>query len=231
MGCISLYGSRLAPVLPTPNLDRIGREGALFTRCYCTNSICTPARATILTGQYSHVNGVRTLDDPLDTSINVGPVACEEQEHKILKYIKVGIDEGAKLLLGGRKLTNGDYRKGFFIEPTIFETIHGLRITREEIFGPVLAVIKALDYEEAVKIANDVDYGLSASIYSSDINTTYRAIDDLETGITYINAPTIGAETHLPFGGVKESGLGREGSKYGIDEFLEIKYLTLAGLG
>ena len=116
------------------------------------------------------------------------------------------------------------YDKGFFIEPTIFETEHGMIITKEEIFGPVLSVIKADDYEDAVRIANDVDYGLSASIYTKDVNMAFRAIDNMETGITYINAPTIGAEVHLPFGGIKNTGNGgREAGTTAIDEFTEIK--------
>jgi len=164
------------------------------------------------------------IGDPIDPLIDVGPVSCEEQEHKIMNYINIGIQEGAKLLCGGTKLMSGDYQKGFFIEPTIFETQHGLRIASEEIFGPVLSVIKVKNYEEAIKIANDVEYGLSASIYTSDINTAYRAIDDLETGITYINAPTIGAEVHLPFGGTKGTGNGtREAGTSAIEEFTEIK--------
>lgn len=127
-------------------------------------------------------------------------------------------------MCGGRKLRGSLYDKGFFIEPTIFEARHGMRITKEEMFGPVLPVIKARDYEEAVRISNDVDYGLSSSIYTRSITTAYRAIDELEAGITYINAPTIGAEVHLPFGGVKNTGTGaREAGTAAIEEFTEIK--------
>jgi len=160
----------------------------------------------------------------LDPETHVGPVISEDQEKKVLNYIQIGIDEGAKLLHGGKKLRGGLYDKGFFIEPTIFEAEHGMRITKEEIFGPVLAVIKANDYEDAVRIANDVDYGLSSSIYTKDVVRAFRAIEDLEVGITYINAPTIGAEVHLPFGGVKNTGNGgREAGTTAIDEFTEIK--------
>ncbi len=228
---LELGGKNPQIIMDNAQID-LAVEGALFGAFGTAGQRCTAtSRLIIHKNVYNDVlekllsrTKALKIGDPLDTSINVGSVACEEQEHKILNYIKIGIDEGAKLLLGGRKLTNGNYRKGFFIEPTIFETIHGLRITREEIFGPVLAVIKAQDYEEAVKIANDVDYGLSASVYTSDINTAYRAIDDLETGITYINAPTIGAEVHLPFGGIKGTGNGtREAGTTAIEEFTEVK--------
>jgi aldehyde dehydrogenase (NAD+) len=107
---------------------------------------------------------------------------------------------------------------------TGFEAAHGMRITKEEIFGPVLSVLRVRDYESAIEVANDVDYGLSSSIYTQNINTAYRAIDDLEAGITYINAPTIGAEVHLPFGGTKNTGNGgREAGTSAIEEFTEIK--------
>ena len=164
------------------------------------------------------------VGDPLDPSVDMGPVCGPEQELKVLNYIDIGIKEGARLVYGGKKLKEGDYGKGFFIEPTLFEATHGLRITKEEIFGPVLSVIKVSSYEQAIRIANDVDYGLSSSIYTKDINKAYRAIDDLEAGITYINAPTIGAEVHLPFGGVKNTGNGaREAGTAAIAEFTEIK--------
>jgi acyl-CoA reductase-like NAD-dependent aldehyde dehydrogenase len=164
------------------------------------------------------------MGDPVDPSTQVGPVCGEAQEEKILNYIQIGKQEGAKLITGGKKLTENPFDKGFFIEPTIFEAAHGMRITREEIFGPVLSVIKVPDYEEAVKVANDVDYGLSASIYTNNLRRAYRAIDDLESGVTYVNAPTIGAEVHLPFGGVKDTGNGiREAGSTAIEEFTEIK--------
>ncbi len=165
-----------------------------------------------------------TVGDPLDPKVDVGPLANKEQEEKVLKYIKIGKEEGAKLLYGGKKLTGGKYDKGFFIAPTIFEARHGMRITQEEIFGPVLSLMKVKDYEEAVAVANDVPYGLSSSIYTSNVNLAFRAMQDLEAGVTYINAPTIGAEVHLPFGGVKNTGNGaREAGTEAVHEFTEVK--------
>ena len=164
------------------------------------------------------------VGNPLDSTVDIGPVASAEQETKILQYIQMGIDEGAKLICGGKKLKGGQYDKGFFIAPTIFEAKHGMRITKEEIFGPVLAVMKVRNYDEALKVANDVEYGLSSSIYTGNVNTAFRAMQDLEAGVTYINAPTIGAEVHLPFGGVKNTGNGaREAGTEAIHEFTEIK--------
>jgi acyl-CoA reductase-like NAD-dependent aldehyde dehydrogenase len=164
------------------------------------------------------------VGNPLDPAVDVGPVASAEQENKVLKYIQIGIEEKAKLLCGGKKLTGSKFDKGFFIEPTIFEANHGMRITKEEIFGPVLSVMKVRNYAEAVRVANDVEYGLSSSIYTGDVNTAFRALEDLEAGVTYINAPTIGAEVHLPFGGVKNTGNGaREAGTEAIHEFTEIK--------
>ena len=164
------------------------------------------------------------IGNPLESGIDVGPVCGEEQEKKILNYIDIGEGEGANLITGGRKLTESPYDKGFFIESTIFEAQHGMRITKEEIFGPVLSVIKVENYKEAIRVANDVEYGLSSSIYTNNLRLAHRAIDELEAGIVYINAPTIGAEVHLPFGGVKNTGNGtREAGSSAIEEFTEIK--------
>jgi len=163
------------------------------------------------------------IGDPLDPKVDVGPVVDEASGKSIMRYIEIGKQE-ARLLTGGERLTGGEYDRGFFIQPTIFATEHGTRISTEEIFGPVLSVIKVKDFDEAVRIANDVEYGLSSSIYTRDVNLAFRAVEELETGITYINAPTIGAEVHLPFGGTKNTGNGgREAGTSAIDEFTEIK--------
>ncbi|MEJ2726306.1 MAG: aldehyde dehydrogenase family protein [Deltaproteobacteria bacterium] len=164
------------------------------------------------------------LGNPVDPSVDVGPVCGQDQEKKILNYIEVAKKEGAELVTGGQKLSRAPFDKGFFIQPTIFEARHGMRITKEEIFGPVLSAIKVRDYDEAVRVANDVEYGLSSSIYTGNIRIAHRAIHELEAGVVYINAPTIGAEVHLPFGGVKNTGVGtREAGSTAIEEFTEIK--------
>ena len=207
-------------------------EGVLFGAFGTAGQRCTATSRLILHEKIYEdmlerlVSRTRSLKigDPLDPAVDVGPVCSREQEEKILRYIRIGKEEGAKLVTGGAKLEGDAYDKGFFIEPTIFEAVHGMRITKEEIFGPVLSVIKVRDYEEAVRVANDVEYGLSSSIYTADLNLAFRAIDELEAGITYLNAPTIGAEVHLPFGGVKNTGNGaREAGSTAVEEFTEIK--------
>jgi alpha-ketoglutaric semialdehyde dehydrogenase len=210
---------------------RLALEGVLFGAFGTSGQRCTATSRLILHEKiYDEflamlVDRLRQfpVGDPLDPKIAMGPVASADQERKILEYIAIGRQE-AKLRLGGAKLTGGAYDRGHFLEPTIFETAHGTRISKEEIFGPVLAVLKAKDYADAVRIANDVPYGLSSSIYTRDVNRAFRAVDDLEAGITYINAPTIGAEVQLPFGGIKNTGNGgREAGSVAIEEFTEIK--------
>ena len=161
----------------------------------------------------------------LDPSTDVGPLINEAQMNKVLSYIEIGKQEGAKLLLGGFRLTGGDYDKGWFVAPTIFADVDpDMRIAQEEIFGPVVSVIPADSLEHAIEIANNSKYGLSSSIYTNDVKNAFIAIRDIYTGITYVNAPTIGAEVHLPFGGVNQTGNGhREGGHTVIDIFTEWK--------
>lgn len=161
------------------------------------------------------------IGNPLDEKTDMGPVASPDQESKVLEYIDLGKKEGDKLLTGGAKLKGGDYQKGFFIQPTVFAVDRKKRLALEEIFGPVLSVLKAKDYDDAVATANSVKYGLSSSIYTNDLRWAFRAMQDLEAGITYVNAPTIGAEVQLPFGGTKETGPTdtREAGTTALEEF------------
>jgi aldehyde dehydrogenase (NAD+) len=150
------------------------------------------------------------LGDGLRKETDLGPVINESQFNKVLRYIGIGKEEGARLILGGKARREGETSKGYFIEPTIFAEVHPqMRVAQEEIFGPVVSVLRAEDLSEAIRIANGTQYGLSAAIYTRDVNATAIAERDLEFGIVYVNAPTIGAEIHLPFGGVKHSGYGR----------------------
>ncbi|MCI4349011.1 MAG: aldehyde dehydrogenase family protein [Thermoplasmata archaeon] len=207
-------------------------EGALFGAFGTSGQRCTATSRLILhTKIYDEFLGRLTervqrlkVGDPLDEGIDMGPVASRDQERKVAEYAAIGQQEGAKLVTGGTKLTGSAYDRGFFFAPTVFETRHGTRISKEEIFGPILSVLRADGYEDAVRIANDVDYGLSSSIYTRDVGRAFHAVDDLEAGITYVNAPTIGAEVQLPFGGVKNTGNGgREAGSAAIEEFTEIK--------
>ncbi len=169
------------------------------------------------------------LGNGLISGSHVGPVINESQMNKVLQLIEVGKKEGARLLLGGKRQTDGALKKGCFIEPTIFADVKpDARIAQEEIFGPVVSVIKAASLVEAISIANNVEYGLSAAVYTQDVNNTAVAERDLETGIVYINAPTIGAEIQLPFGGIKKSGLGHReagGSGGSLDMFSRFKII------
>ncbi|MCI0665748.1 MAG: aldehyde dehydrogenase family protein [Acidobacteria bacterium] len=151
----------------------------------------------------------------LDKKVEMGPVINEEAVKKILYYVDVGkMGDGATLHLGGNRLERGEYKYGYFIEPTIFTDVApAMRIAQEEIFGPVVSIIPCRDLEEAIEIGNGVRYGLSASIYTRDLNRAFKAMEAIDTGIFYVNSSTIGAEVHLPFGGTKATGNGhREGA-------------------
>jgi acyl-CoA reductase-like NAD-dependent aldehyde dehydrogenase len=169
----------------------------------------------------------------LDASTQVGPSNSDAQLQTVMKYVQIGQDEGATLACGGHRLEQGAFARGYFHEPTIFTDVTPtMRIAREEIFGPVVSVIRCRSLEQAVAIGNDVEYGLSASIYTRDINRAFSAMRDLYTGIFYVNAPTIGAEVHLPFGGTKNTGNGhREAGAAALDVFSEWKsiYIDFSG--
>ncbi|MBI4949086.1 MAG: aldehyde dehydrogenase family protein [Deltaproteobacteria bacterium] len=209
-------------------------EGALWGGFGTSGQRCTAASRVIIHKKVydefleRFTNAAKKLKpgDGLDPATHMGPLINESQMNKVLDYIEIGKKEGARLATGGRRLIEGPLSKGFFIEPTIFEAKPEMRIAREEIFGPVVSLLKADGLEDAIDIANDVDYGLSASIYTQDVNNTAIAERDLEAGLVYINAPTIGAEIQLPFGGTKKSGLGRKeagGSGGALDMFTKWK--------
>jgi aldehyde dehydrogenase (NAD+) len=228
---LELGGKNPQIIMQDANLE-LAVEGVLFGAFGTAGQRCTATSRLIVQEKvYGEVkerllSRTQALEvgDPLDPKVDVGPLASKEQEEKVLKYIAIGKEEGANLLYGGMKLPGGKYDRGFFSAPTIFEARHGMRITKEEIFGPVLSLMKVKDFEEAISVANDVPYGLSSSIYTSNVNLAFRAMQNLEAGVTYINAPTIGAEVHLPFGGVKNTGNGtREAGTEAIHEFTEVK--------
>jgi aldehyde dehydrogenase (NAD+) len=162
------------------------------------------------------------LGDGLKGETDVGPVVNEQQLKKVLGYIQTGQEEGARLMTGGRRILEGECGRGYFVEPTVFADVTpAMRIAREEIFGPVVSVLGCSGLDAALEIVNSVPYGLVSSLYSRDVNKTARAERDLQTGIVYINASTIGAEVHLPFGGWKHSGSGHPeaGGKGGAIDF------------
>jgi aldehyde dehydrogenase (NAD+) len=164
----------------------------------------------------------------------MGPVINSDALHRILGYVETGQKEdGARLACGGNRLDKGEYAHGYFIEPTVFADVAPrMRIAQEEIFGPVTCVIPVGSLEEAVEVGNDVRYGLSAAIYTADVNRAFHAMNDMYTGIFYVNSSTIGAEVHLPFGGTKGTGNGhREAGTQVLDIFTEWKsvYVDYSG--
>ncbi|MBI1730828.1 aldehyde dehydrogenase family protein [Candidatus Acetothermia bacterium] len=173
------------------------------------------------------------LGNGLNADVEIGPVINKTQLKSIHDYVELGIKEGAKLEIGGKIATEGDLAKGTFYMPTIFTGVTPeMRIFQEEIFGPVLTVSKAKGYEHAIELANDTQFGLSSAIFTRNVYTAQRAIDDLEAGITYINYGTTGAEVHLPFGGVKNTGNGgREAGQAAIEQYSEWKtvYIDYSG--
>ncbi|MBI5021961.1 MAG: aldehyde dehydrogenase family protein [Ignavibacteriales bacterium] len=173
------------------------------------------------------------LGDGLLPTTDVGPCVNEGQRQTDHSYVEIGLKEGAKLACGGDIGRGGDLDKGWFYQPTIFtEVTPNMRIAKEEIFGPVLSVIRIKSLEEAINVLNNTIYGLSSSIYTKNVNDAFTAIRDIKAGITYINAPTIGAEAHMPFGGVKQTGNGhREGGWTVYDFFSEWKtvYIDYSG--
>ena len=173
------------------------------------------------------------LGHGLDPNTDVGPVVNAEQLEKVQKYVKIGQDEGAKLLCGGHRAAEGPLAQGNFFLPTVFGNVRpDMRIAQEEIFGPVTAIIEVDSAEEAVRVNNDTPYGLSTGFFSRDINRALAALEDISTGIVYINAGTIGAEVHLPFGGTRGTGNGhREAGLAALEVYTEWKtvYLDYSG--
>ena len=229
---LEMGGKNIIVVMDDANLD-LAVDGAVWGGFGTTGQRCTAAsRVAVHKKVYStfverFVAQVKKLKvgDGLDPATQMGPCINEQQLKTVMKYVEIGKSEGAKLETGGQRLEAGPYARGWFHEPTVFgDCDRKMRICQEEIFGPVVAVIPFGSFDEAIEIANGVNYGLSASIYTRDVNNAFRAQRDLETGIVYVNAPTIGAETHLPFGGTKNTGNGhREAGLAALDFYSEWK--------
>ena len=202
----------------------IAAFGSTGQRCTATSRVIVEESAmdTFLDGLVERTKGL-TVGDGLD-SHDVGPVASEGQFQKIMEYIEIGKDEGANLLYGGGALTGSEFSGGLYIEPTIFTNVDAaMRIAKEEIFGPVLTVFSCRDLAHAIEISNNVQFGLSSSIYTKDLLKAFRYIEDVEAGMVHVNAPTLGGEVHLPFGGSKASGVGpREQGTEAVNFFSEV---------
>jgi len=237
---LEMGGKNAIMIMDDANLE-LALEGCLWGGFGTTGQRCTAASRVIVhervhdrfVEQFVARASALRVGDGLAAATQVGPSISEKQLQKVMGYVEIGVQEGATVACGGRRLTDGPHAHGFFHEPTIFTGVTpGMRIAREEIFGPVVSVIKCGSADEAVAIANDVAYGLSASIYTQDVNRAFRAMRDVYTGIFYVNAPTIGAEVHLPFGGTKATGNGhREAGLAALDVFSEWKsvYVDFSG--
>jgi aldehyde dehydrogenase (NAD+) len=237
---LEMGGKNVIMVMDDADVD-LAVDGALWGAFGTTGQRCTAASRVVVHDKvYDQfveklAGRAKTLKvgNGLNAGVQMGPSISDSQLATVKKYVQIGREEGAEVVSGGNALTDGEFAKGYFHEPTVFANVkHEMRIAQEEIFGPVTAVIRCNSLEEAISIGNGVKYGLSASIYTRDINKAFVAMRDMYTGIFYVNAPTIGAEVHLPFGGVKETGNGhREAGVAGMDVFTEWKsiYVDYSG--
>jgi aldehyde dehydrogenase (NAD+) len=237
---LEMGGKNILIIMDDANLE-LAVEGAVWGGFGTTGQRCTAASRIVVHKEVyveflEHlVERARALrvGDGLDPATQMGPLINRDALDKVSRYVQIGIQEGARLLSGGHVLSDGPHANGFFFEPTVFANVQpGMRIAQEEIFGPVVSVIPCDSFEAAIEIGNNVRYGLSASIYTQDVNRAFVAMREMETGVFYVNAPTIGAEIHLPFGGTKQTGNGhREAGVAALDTFSEWKsvYVDYSG--
>jgi acyl-CoA reductase-like NAD-dependent aldehyde dehydrogenase len=237
---LELGGKNAIIVMDDADLD-LAVDGIVWSAFGTSGQRCTAASRVIVHEKaydalasrlVSTVEKLR-LGPGWEDDTDVGPVINKAALDKIHSYSKIGADEGARVLTGGEIASEGDLARGFFYRPTIFGDVDPqMRVAQEEIFGPATALIKVRDFDEAIRVSNGIKYGLSSSIFTRDVNNAFRAMRDLEAGITYVNAGTIGAEVHLPFGGTKDTGNGhREAGQAALDVFTEWKsiYVDYSG--
>jgi alpha-ketoglutaric semialdehyde dehydrogenase len=237
---LELGGKNAIIVMDDADLD-LAVDGIVWSAFGTSGQRCTATSRVIVHESLYDALAARLVDRAeslrlgpgWEDDTDIGPVISAEALAKIDSYTQIGKDDGATLLTGGEVADEGDLAKGFYYRPTIFGDVQEeMRIAQEEIFGPTLSLIRVRDEAEAFRISNGIRYGLSSSIFTRDVNRAFRAMRDLEAGITYINAGTIGAEVHLPFGGVKETGNGhREAGQAALDVFTEWKsvYVDYSG--
>ncbi len=237
---LEMGGKNPVIVMADADLD-LAVEGLLWGAFGTTGQRCTATSRLIvhedvhdeLVGMLVAAAGELKLGYGNEDDTEVGPVVNRSAFETIERYVEIGKEEGALVASGGNRATGTGLDDGYFFEPTVFTGVTPeMRIATEEIFGPVLSVLKVSSYEEAVEVANNIEYGLSSSIYTKDVATAFRAMHDIEAGITYVNGPTIGAEAHMPFGGVKATGNGhREGGWEVYDFYTETKtvYVDYSG--
>jgi acyl-CoA reductase-like NAD-dependent aldehyde dehydrogenase len=237
---LEMGGKNAILVMDDADVD-LAVDGAIWGAFGTTGQRCTASsRLLVHRGVYKPfleklVARARALrvGDGLDEATEMGPCISEKQRETVAKYVEIGKREGAKILCGGETLVSAALGKGWFFAPTVFADADArMRVACEEIFGPVTTVVPIGSLEEGIEVANSVSYGLSGSIYTQDVGKAFRAMRDFETGIFYVNSSTIGAEVHLPFGGVKDTGNGhREAGIAGLDVFTEWKsiYVDFSG--
>jgi len=238
---LEMGGKNAQIVLDDADLD-LAVDGVLWGAFGTTGQRCT-ATSRLILQEGIHDEFVSSLTerarslrlgDGRREGTDVGPLIHGDALSKVEYYVEIGRSEGATLECGGRRAEGSGLDKGHFFEPTIFTGVRpGSRLEQEEIFGPVLSVIRVGSVDEAFQVNNDVRYGLSSSIYTRNVQVAFRALQELDNGITYVNAPTIGAEAHLPFGGVKQTGNGhREGGWEVYDFYSETKvgYVDYSGV-
>jgi alpha-ketoglutaric semialdehyde dehydrogenase len=227
---LELGGKNAIIVMDDADLD-LAVDGIVWSAFGTSGQRCTAASRVIahkslsddITGKLAERAGGMRLGYGLEDATDLGPVVSRSQLERVHSYMDVGRGDGAELVVGGQIATEGSLERGYFHQPTVFGNVRAdMRIAQEEIFGPVTAVIPVSDIEEAIRVANGVEYGLSASIYTRDVNRAFRAMQDIYTGILYVNAGTIGAEIQLPFGGTKNTGNGhREAGQAALDVVTE----------
>jgi aldehyde dehydrogenase (NAD+) len=237
---LEMGGKNAMIVMDDADLD-LALDGVLWGAFGTTGQRCTATSRLLLHDRIhddflgklaTRARGMK-LGDGRKEGTDVGPLINEPALKKVERYVDIGVKEGAKVEVGGKREEGGDRKKGFFFQPTIFSGVKaGMRIEQEEIFGPVLSVVRFKSVDEAFAINNGVKYGLSSSVYTRDVNVSFRALNELDNGITYINAPTIGAEAHLPFGGVKQTGNGHREGGWEVYEFYsetKVGYVDFSG--
>ena len=238
--CLEMGGKNAQIVMEDGDLD-LALEGALWGAFGTTGQRCTATSRLLLhkdikaefTTRLVEQTSKLRLGAGTDPDTDVGPLVNSAQLKRVRDYLEIAHNEGAKIVIGGKVAQGESFKNGYFFKPTILDGVTpDMRVAREEIFGPVVSLIEVNSFAEAIQIINDTPYGLSSSVYTNNVNRAFQAMRDIEAGITYINGPTIGAEVHLPFGGVKQTGNGhREAGSAALDVFTEWKtvYVDFSG--
>jgi alpha-ketoglutaric semialdehyde dehydrogenase len=238
--CLEMGGKNAQVVMEDADLE-LALEGALWGAFGTAGQRCTATSRLILHRDIKAQFCDRLLEKTAKLRLgrgtspetDIGPLVNSSQRERVRRYMGIARDEGAKILIGGEIAREEELQYGYFFQPTILDSVTPqMRVAREEIFGPVVSLLEVSSFEEAIAVLNDTPYGLSSSVYTSNVNRAFQAMRDIEAGITYINGPTIGAEVHLPFGGMKQTGNGhREAGSAALDVFSEWKtvYVDFSG--